>query len=170
MDQFLGQGTIFGGNFAVREWALCDGQLLPINSNSALFSLLGTIYGGDGRTTFALPDLRGRFNIQWGSGAGLTPRAIGQAGGAETHTLTLMEIPSHNHVVYPRYTNTGTTSVPANAYPAPAAGPSYGVSVGGNMGAADVSNTGGGMAHENTQPFLCVTHLIALQGVFPSRN
>lgn len=170
MDQFLGQGTIFGGNFAVRQWAFCDGQLLSIAANTALFSLLGTIYGGDGRTTFALPDLRGRFNIQWGNGPGLTPRQIGGKGGVETVTLTVAEIPSHNHVVYPRYANTGNTSTPANAFPAPATGPSYGPVANGNMGAADVGNTGGGLAHENMQPFLCVTHLIALQGIFPSRN
>lgn len=170
MDQFLGQGTIFGGNFAVRQWAMCDGQLMAISSNTALFSLLGTIYGGDGRTTFALPDLRGRFNMQWGHGPGLTTRAIGQIGGTETVTLTVSQIPSHNHLVYPRYANTGNASDPANAFPATAVIESYGTDVGGEMGAADVANAGSNLSHNNMQPFLCVTHLIALQGIYPSRN
>lgn len=170
MDQFLGQGTIFGGNFAVREWAMCDGQLLPISTNTALFSLLGTIYGGDGRTTFALPDLRGRLNMHWGHGSGLTSRSIGQRFGQETVTLTISEMPSHNHIVYPRYAAAGNVSNPQNAFPATAVIPSYGGTIDGNMGAADVGNTGEGQAHNNVQPFLCVTHLIALQGIFPSRN
>ena len=98
MDPFLGQIVLFGGNFAPRGWALCEGQLLPISQYSALFSILGTIYGGDGRTTFALPDLRGRAAISSGRGPGLSDRRLGSRSGQEVHTLTTLEMPSHNHL------------------------------------------------------------------------
>ncbi len=169
-NPFLAQIIRFAGNFAIQGWALCYGQLLPISSNSALFSILGTIYGGDGRTTFALPDLRGRVPMHWGHGSGRVPRLIGQRGGVETVVLVTSEIPSHNHVVNPRYTSAGTSTSPANAYASAVAFPVYGTSPSGDMGEAAVGHTGGSQSHENRQPFNTLNYEIALQGVYPSRS
>ncbi|WP_346857048.1 tail fiber protein [uncultured Draconibacterium sp.] len=179
MEPFIGEILMFGGNFAPRGWALCDGQLLPINSYQALFSILGTTYGGDGRTTFALPDLRGRLAMHAGSGPGLTPRPLGQKSGTETVTLTTTQMPSHNH------TGTGTIqcasgqpdeSNPAGMVPASLTNGAegYAETPNGNMKANGVTlavgNTGGGQAHTNVQPYQCVNYIIALEGIFPSRN
>lgn len=169
-NPFLAQIIRFAGNFAIRGWALCNGQLLAISSNSALFSILGTIYGGDGRTTFALPDLRGRVPMHWGNGPGLSPRAIGQKGGQQTVTLLQTEMPSHNHVVNPHYTNSPVSTSPANALPSDVGFPVYGTTATGDMGQALVGNTGGSQSHENRQPFNTLNYEIALMGVFPSRN
>lgn len=172
-DPFIGEIIMFAGNFAPRGWALCEGQLLSISSNQALFSILGTTYGGDGRTTFALPDLRGRAPIQPGAGPGLTNRQLGQKGGGETVTLTTGEIPSHSHTVNAS-TERGSQTAPTGhvltepkdsndlIYTADAPNTT--------MSASMIANTGGGGAHNNMQPFLGINFIIALVGVFPSRN
>lgn len=171
---------MFGFNWAVRGWANCDGQLLPIAQNSALFSLLGTTYGGDGRTTFGLPDMRGRVPMHHGNGPGLTPRRIGERGGQEDHVLALSEMPSHNHdvtVATKVLNGTGAMDSPNGAYPASATngfGTNPGLSGFGSFAADQTSVTqasqGGGQGHNNMQPFMTVGFEIALQGIFPSRS
>ncbi|WP_107498116.1 tail fiber protein [Thalassobius sp. I31.1] len=169
MEPFIAQIMIFGGTFAPRGWAFCDGQLLPIASNEALFSLIGTTYGGDGRTTFALPDLRGRAPIHEGQGPGLTNRQLGRTYGAEQVTLQADELPPHSHTMNvanvtadnsrPQgdmlarteiYTATTSPTVP--------------------LAAATISNSGAGQGHDNMQPSLAMNYIIALQGIFPSRS
>ncbi len=169
MDPFIGEIVMFGGNFAPRGWALCDGQLLSISQFQALFSILGTTYGGDGRTTFALPDLRGRASMHPGSGAGLTTRHLGERVGTETVTLNVNEIPAHKHGVQATNAN-GNQNDPQNNILAdePAAYSNRNPQV--LMNADMITNTGGGGAHDNVQPCLCVNYIIALQGTFPSRN
>lgn len=172
MDPFIAEIVMFGGNFAPRGWAFCDGQLLPINQYSALFSILGTTYGGDGRTTFALPDLRGRVAMHPGNGPGLTPRDLGERGGQETVTLTVNQIPAHNHYIN-AISSIGDNRSPSGRLLADsgafdtefsAATPNT------TMKSTMVQNTGGGQPHTNMQPFLCVNYIIALQGTFPSRS
>lgn len=170
MEPFIGEIMLFGGNFAPRGWALCDGQLLQISSNQALFSLLGTIYGGDGRTTFALPDLRGRAPLHMGTGPGLSPRAIGNKAGEETVTLNVTQIPSHTHALTAS-TDEATSEAPAGEVLADtnvalysAASPDTAMNV------AAIGNTGGSQAHPNMMSYQVVNYCIALQGVFPSRN
>jgi microcystin-dependent protein len=152
-------------NFAPQGWAFCNGQFLPINQNQALFSLLGTMYGGNGQTTFALPDLRGRTPIHIGQGF-----TQGQAGGQEAHTLTLSEMPAHNHFV-----NASSTQGDVNTVQGNILAREVGVQYGGfssltTLHPASVSNYGGSQPHENRQPFLVLNLVIALQGAFPSRN
>jgi microcystin-dependent protein len=137
---YLGEVDLFGGNFAPRGWASCDGQILPINQNQALFSLLGTTYGGDGRTSFALPDLRGRTPVGPRQGPGLSDRNLGEKAGSETVTLTEAKMPSHNHTLPDPYVSETT------------------------------GNTGGGQPHDNMQPYLGLNYAIALQGIYPSRS
>jgi len=181
-EPFLGEIRMFGGNFAPRGWAFCDGQLLAIPGNSALFSLLGTTYGGNGRTDFQLPDLRGRVPIHAGTGPGLSPRSLGSKAGAETTTLNVPELPSHIHttpasspgvnaVASPADTSnpTGNALAMANIYKAEA--PSVSLNAGSVDVAANTTGaTGGNSAHDNMQPYLAVNFIIALQGTFPSRN
>jgi microcystin-dependent protein len=178
MNPFIGLICMFGGNFAPRGWAFCDGQLLSIAQNTALFSILGTTYGGDGRTTFALPDLRGRVAIHPGNGPGLTPRNLGQRGGTETNTLNQLQLPSHTH------TASGTVNLGTASNAASGSGAFLPISTGANFystaaGAAQmnagavsvtVGNTGNNQPVNNIQPFQCVSFIIALQGTFPSRN
>jgi microcystin-dependent protein len=179
MDPFLGEIKLFAGNFAPRTWAYCDGQLLAISQNSALFSILGTTYGGDGRTTFALPDLRGRAAIHPGTGPGLRTYQLGQRGGVERIQLTIANLPSHNH------TATSTTSVNVGDTGGESdpdgnflgEGDVYtGASAGNKLNDAAVTTAttigmqGGQQSYSNLQPFLGVHYIIALQGVFPSRN
>lgn len=167
-----------GFNFAPRGWALCDGQLLPISQNSALFSLLGTTYGGDGRTNFGLPDLRGRTAVHVGNGPGLSPYRWGEKGGAERVTLNLNQIPSHAHTLRCKDTN-GTTSNPSGKFLAkapdstalpPTSTDLYADDSNGLMAPTSVTPNGGGQAHENRVPYLAVYHCIALTGIFPSRS
>jgi microcystin-dependent protein len=172
MDPLLAQITLTAANYAPKGWATCDGQLMNINSNPALFAVIGTSFGGDGRINFALPDLRGRVAIGSGNGPGLTPRVIGAKGGVESVALTVNQIPPHTHQVYPNFSATAGQSNPANNFPANIGEPNkvYGSSADGNMGASTVSNSGSGQAHENMQPWLCLNYIIATQGVFPMRH
>ncbi len=173
MDPFLGEIIMFAGNFAPRGWALCDGQLLPINANSALFSILGTTYGGDGRTTFALPDLRGRTPIHAGNGPGLSDRKLGTRGGSEINVMTVANMPSHNHTVQMRTgTEPASTDDPTNAYVSAHTEDSFsGVpSASGVMAAANVGHTGNNQPINNMQPYEVVNYIIALEGTFPSRS
>lgn len=162
---------MFGFNFAPRNWAFCDGQLLPIAQNTALFSLLGTTYGGDGRTTFGLPDLRGRVPLHDGSGTGpgLSSYSLGQQGGLETVTLTAQQIPPHNHLQACSSDDPNSGS-PAGNFPAAVSPPIYSSGANAAMANTAVGNAGGGQQHENRQPYLAINFCIALQGVFPSRN
>jgi microcystin-dependent protein len=167
MESFIAQITMFAGNFAPRSWAFCDGQLLPISQNSALFSLIGTIYGGDGRTTFALPDLRGRVPMHPGDGAGLSSRRIGEKSGLERTTLTEANIPSHSHTIL--IVEEATEEVGSGNYLAN--GQHYGSGTPSSMmGRGSISNTGGNQSFNNMQPFLCVNFIISLQGMFPTRS
>ena len=179
-DPFIAEITMFGGNFAPRGWALCHGQTLAIASNQALFSLLGTTYGGDGRTTFMLPDLRGRSPIGAGSGPGLSSYDLGQMGGAETVTLTVLAMPTHTHMataVTRASDQAGDVSDAADAVPAkgaegtsPYTKTAPNVSMHAGMVTVENGHTGGGQAHENRPPYLAINFIIALQGTFPSRN
>jgi len=166
MEPFIGQVIAFGGNFAPRGWAFCDGQLLAINQHDALFSILGTTYGGDGRTTFGLPDLRGRVTLQQGNGPGLTNRALGAKGGTETNTITTNQLPAHGHSI--------NANEEANATD-PSGNNIAGTGTASFAPSADVSmnptgNTGGGQSVNNIEPFECVNYIIALVGIYPSRN
>ena len=174
-DPFLGEIVLFGGNFAPRGWAFCDGQLLAISSNSALFSILGTIYGGDGRTTFALPDLRGRAPLGPRTGPGLSTYSEGQKGGLEQVTLNTAQIPSHSHAATANAVEpAGNSNDAAGNFWADDAGVASGTYHSGpgnatmNAGAITVANNGGNQPHENRQPWLAVNYIIALQGFFPS--
>jgi len=166
MDQTLGEIRLFAGNFAPRGWAFCDGQLLAIAQNDALFSLLGTMYGGDGRTSFGLPDLRGRIPIGQGTGPGLTHRSVGVTGGAENVVLSTQEIPPHSHTLRGNNSN-GTTNVPTNAFPAVAPDSEYNATSDVMMGATNAD--GGSREHTNVQPFLALNYIISLVGTYPSR-
>lgn len=170
-EPFIGEIKMFSGNFAPRGWAFCDGQLLAINSNTALYSILGTIYGGDGRTTFALPDLRGRMAIHAGSGPGLSLRRLGEKSGQETVTLNILEIPFHNHSQTVS-TDSGDTAVPTGNLLANTGGrdPDYKTPAGANTAQNSTGNVGGNQSHNNMPPYQVVNYIIALQGIFPSRD
>lgn len=169
-EPFLGEIELVGFNFAPQGWATCDGQLLAINQFTALFSLLGTTYGGDGLSTFALPDLRGRAPIHMGQGPGLSPNVIGQTGGAESITLLATQMPAHAHVMSASSSN-GTTSTPTGGVPAKNASgvPSF-AALPGNAAMGAMSTVGGNQPHENRPPYLTMNYIIALQGIFPSRS
>lgn len=176
-EPFIGQIIMFGGNFNPRNWALCDGQLLSISSNQALFAILGTTYGGDGRTTFGLPDLRGRAPIHEGQGPGLSNRSLGSKGGSETNTLTQNQLPSHTHAATAHCVDgTGTANTATdNLWSADLGNQSATYSnaaQNGNMkaDAISVASTGGNQPVNNVQPFQTVNYIIALQGIFPPRN
>ena len=162
---YLGEVKIVAFNFAPKGWALCNGQFLPINQNQALFSLLGTMYGGNGQTTFALPDLRGRTPIHQSNNY-----TQGQAGGEVAHTLSISELPTHTHVLNGTST-AGTGLIPVGNLLATGATQLYAPpGTLAAMNAASVGNTGGSQPHENRQPWLTLNIIIALQGIFPSRN
>ena len=168
---YLGECMLCGFNFAPNGWVLANGQILSIQQNQALFSLLGTQYGGNGTTTFALPDLRGRFPIGAGQGSGLTGRTQGETGGEENHTLLLSEIPSHTHSVNVSNT-TGTTDTPGGNYLAQSSEGinEYASTSNSIMNAGSLNNTGGGQAHNNMQPYLVMSWCIATAGIFPSHS
>jgi microcystin-dependent protein len=169
-EPFYGEIKMFAGNFAPRSWALCDGQLLSVSQNDALFSLLGTIYGGDGRTTFGLPDLRGRLPIHVGSGPALTPRRQGEKIGQENVALNTNQIPSHTHQL--RATDeAGDETNPSGQLQARTRDDAYRASSANtNMAATAISASGSSQSHPNIQPFLCINFIIALFGVYPSRT
>jgi microcystin-dependent protein len=169
-EPFIAEVKMFGGNFAPRGYALCNGQILPIAQNTALFSLLGTTYGGNGQTTFGLPDLRGRSPLGFGSGPGLTPRSLGESSGSPTHTLTSTEMPTHSHALRAAAAATGGTPGAGVALAATATARVYRSATNTVPMAAPLGTTGGGQPHENRQPWLAVNFIIALQGIFPSRN
>jgi len=173
-NQFVAEIRIFAGNFPPKGWAFCDGQLLPISQNTALFSLLGTTYGGDGKSNFALPNLQGTAPMQQGQGPGLSLRDLGELGGEQNVTLLTTEMPSHSHNA-----SAGSTSDQAtpsgnawgsgqkgfgNVYVAP--NPQKNT----NMGPVAISVSGGNLPHNNMMPYLCLTFIIALQGIFPPRS
>jgi microcystin-dependent protein len=161
---FIGQITIFAGTFAPRGWAFCDGQIMAISNNTALFSIIGTTYGGNGQTTFALPDLRGRVPIGPRQGPGLSFRNVGEVSGEENHTLTQSELPAHAH--QGSGGGSQTTNNPSGAYPAK--GGVYAGSPASATGAGQPA--GGGQPHGNMQPYLGLNYIIAIEGIFPSRN
>lgn len=173
-NPFLAEIRIFTGNFAPKGWALCDGQLMPISQNTALFSLLGTTYGGDGKSNFALPNLQGSAPMQAGQGAGLTLRVLGETAGEQTVTLLQTEIPAHSHTVQAGVL--GGLSVPTNntwASGVRGRPPAYAPSVPATnvpMSGFATSIAGGSLPHNNMPPFLALTFIIALQGVFPARS
>jgi microcystin-dependent protein len=172
---FLGQILTVPYNFAPRNWSFCNGQLLPINQNTALFSLLGTFYGGNGTSNFALPNLQGRVPVHVGGSSGqgpggLSSHVLGESDGEETHTLSVNEIPSHSHTVSPQASNDErTTDQPGNAYPT--TGGVYASTHNSNapMGAQSTSQVGG-QPHDNRQPYLVLNYVIAMSGIFPSRS
>jgi microcystin-dependent protein len=179
MDPFLGEIRMVGWNFAANGWALCNGQLMPISQNQALFALLGTTYGGNGTTTFALPNLQGRVPIHQGTGLGLSPYTIGESSGSENITLLPNQMPAHNHLM--GVSNLpGAVADPTNAILAqgnsgagrsPVAVSDYvSTAATGTLAPAAIASSGGNQPHSNIQPFLCINFIIALTGIFPPRS
>ncbi|MDO3383023.1 phage tail protein [Gilvimarinus algae] len=173
-EPFLAEVRMVGFNFAPRGWAFCDGQILPINQNQSLYSLLGTTYGGDGRTSFALPDLRGRTPIHVGRADSGTEHRLGNKSGEETHTLSVPELPEHRHIAMGAAAESTVSSVSSpgvnvmgltgnNIY-----GPDAGAPV--SLKSDTIAHVGGSQAHDNMMPYLAVNFCIAIQGLFPSRN
>ena len=167
---YVGEIRMFAGNFAPAGWVFCDGQLLPISENETLFNLIGTTYGGDGQSTFAVPDLRGRIPIHAGTGPGLSSRILASSGGAEEVTLTVNQIPAHSHVVLASGAaassgnpsgNVSATTSPTNVY-------STSLQTAQNMNNAAIAPAGGSQPHSNLMPALCVNFIISLFGIFPS--
>ena len=174
-DPFLGEIRLVGFTFAPQGWALCDGQLLSIAQNTALFSLLGTTYGGNGQTTFALPDLRGRVPIHPGQGPGLSNYVLGEQSGSENVTLNASQLPGHNHPLASS-NQQGSSSDPSGYFPAVLNDPAGTIAVNGYLASSNstlnpaaIGVTGGNQPHSNIQPFLCVNFIICLQGIYPSR-
>jgi microcystin-dependent protein len=198
-DPYVGEIRMFGGNFAPRGWQLCNGQLLPIAQNQALFAIIGTSFGGNGTTNFGLPNLQGRMPMHWGNGQGLTPRTLGESAGAENTSVLIANMPPHTHVATFTPSGGGAAQVNVTATvgnlptaagnmlgQSPAAGPTQapiyapptspvsgtlaGVSGGGGGGTVTVALTGSGLPVPTVSPFQAVTFIIALVGIFPSRN
>lgn len=177
-DQYVGEIRMVGFNFAPQGWALCNGQVISISQNQALFSLLGTIYGGDGIQTFALPNLQGRVPIHQGNGLGLSPYTIGQSSGSENVTLLSNQMPQHSHLVGVS-NQPGSVADPTNAVLAqgnsasgriPVAVSDYvSTAATGTLSPATISMAGGNQPHSNIQPYLCINFIIAVQGIFPPR-
>jgi microcystin-dependent protein len=170
MDPFLGEIRIFAGDYAPQGWAFCNGAVMSIEQNSALFSLLGTTYGGDGKKTFALPKLTGRFAMHQGQGAGLSNRRLGEATGEAQVTLKALQVGAHGHTA--QCSSQGAASSPVGAF--------WGTDPGGNIAPysnsapdgmmAPLGTAGGSQPHENVQPFVAINFIIALEGIFPSQN
>jgi microcystin-dependent protein len=174
-DPFIGEIRLFAGNFAPHGWAFCDGQIMQIASNTALYSILGTTYGGDGKTTFALPNLKGRIPIHFGQGPGLTKHELGDVVGSEMVSLSLNQMPAHNHTATVKAANAGTTNQPqnnlygkiarSNIYNTPDASLA-------NMaeGSVSLTSSGGSQPHSNMQPYLTLSFIIAIYGLYPIRS
>lgn len=173
-EPFIAEIRIFAGNFAPRSWAFCNGQLLPISQNTALFSLIGTTYGGDGRSTTALPNLEGRAAMHPGRGPGLTARRLGQRGGTEMVTLSEAQMPNHSHTLRGQDSRAGRAEPTANVVAQPRnRGNMYQTNTSANLvplHEASSQNSGGSQAHNNLQPFIAMNYIIALQGLYPSRS
>ncbi len=175
MEGTIGEIRLFAGTFAPRNWAYCDGSLIPISTNTALFSILGTTYGGNGTTNFALPDFRGRVAVGTGQGPGLPNVVLGERSGEVSHTLIITEIPAHHHpATMPAATAASTATPSASVAPAPA---SLGAAAWKNFGTPDanlapptIGLAGGSQPHNNMQPYLGMNYIICLYGIFPSRN
>lgn len=163
-DPFLSELKIVSFNFPPKGWAMCNGQLLPINQNQALFSLLGTTFGGNGQTNFALPDFRSRSPVHVGNG-----HILGESGGQESHTLTLSEMPAHTHFVQCNPVTGGFPTPPAKTWASNAENP-YSSTSNAAMNPASIGNVGGSQPHPNMSPYIVLTFIIALQGIFPSPN
>ncbi|MBN1204066.1 MAG: phage tail protein [Myxococcaceae bacterium] len=175
-EPFIGEIRMFGGNFAPKGWAFCNGQVLSIAQNTALFSLLGTTYGGNGQTTFALPNLQGRIPMHWGTGPGLTPRTLGESSGVESVTLISTQMPAHVHAIGV-FDGAGDQPSPGGNVPAMFLNQQtgqnenlYASTANAQLGLQGESTAGGSQPHENMQPYLCVSFIIALEGIFPSRS
>jgi microcystin-dependent protein len=175
-EAFIGEIRMFAGNFPPRGWQFCQGQLLSIAQNTALFSILGTTYGGNGQTTFALPDLRGRYPMQPGQGPGLSPRTLGEQGGSETVTLISNQMPAHTHSLVASGA-LGDQAVPEGHYNAVVPDPNtqqplnaYGTTPTTTMAPGAIGVAGGSQPHNNMSPFLCLNFIIAMEGIYPSRN
>ena len=169
---FIGEIRMFGGNFAPQSWAFCSGQLVAISQNEALFSLLGTTYGGDGQNTFALPDLRGRVPVHRGQGPGLSSYDLGEVGGVETVSLLTEQLPAHNHALVASTGTASPTSEPGGSVTAAASAPLYvepPAALAG-MSSQAIASAGGTQPHDNVAPFLCVSFIICLEGIYPARN
>ena len=172
-NPFVGEIRIFAGNFPPSGWAFCDGSVLSIAQNDVLFNLIGTTYGGDGQSTFALPDLRGRVPVHQGQGPGLSSKVIGQVGGAENVTLTSAQLPAHTHVLNATTTPAaGSNGVTGSLTGATATGTQiYGSTPGGGaLAASALTTTGGNQPHNNVAPFLSVNFIISLFGIYPSQG
>ena len=173
-EPFVGEVRVFAGNFAPSGWALCNGQLLPISQNTALFSLLGTFYGGNGTSNFALPNLQGAFAMHAGgsAGPGLSPRSTGEAGGSETVTLTTAQLPGHGHAMEAvNGANTGTPGSTVSLAPTSNGSALYRAPDGTylNTAPSDLAAAGGSAPHDNMSPYLALSFIIALQGIYPAR-
>lgn len=171
-EPFIAEVRIFAFSFAPRGWAFCNGQLLPIAQNTALFSLIGTTYGGDGRTTMGLPNLEARAPMHPGRGPGLTQRRLGESGGASTVTLSQDQLPSHSHALNANLIDLGDTNIPdaGVTFAQSAGGALYQSSSDTQLAPDALSSTGGSQAHNNLQPYLTVSFCIALVGLYPSRS
>jgi len=178
MDAYIGEVRAVGFNFAPRNWAFCSGQLLPISQNTALFSILGTNYGGDGRTTFALPNLNGQAVVNTGQGPGLSDYSLGEVTGTETETLLLNQLPAHTHAVSGQFLvqeGDGGFSDPTNNFLATSTDFQYSEGAGSGTMATDMIKgtagpTGGNQAHSNMMPYLGINYIICLVGIFPARS
>lgn len=173
-DQFVAEIRIFAGNFAPTGWAFCQGQLLPISQNTALFSLIGTFYGGNGQSTFGLPNFQGMAPINQGQGPGLTDRVIGETSGSESVTLIQSEIPSHSHFLQGTPNAADQTTPTGNVWAASAVGrtppPLYSTTQNTTMAPTALAPSGGSQPHNNMHPYLTLNFIIALQGIFPPRS
>ncbi|MGD0089794.1 MAG: tail fiber protein [Planctomycetota bacterium] len=169
---YLGEIKAISFNYAPKGWALCNGQLLAINTNAALFSILGTTYGGNGTTNFALPNLQGKVPISFGSGPGLSPRTLGETGGEEAHTLNGQEMAAHTHPLNCSSSSGGSPSPTNNVWAKESAGVTmpYSNQAGSAMSGQALAGAGGNLPHENRQPYLVVNYVIALTGIYPSRS